>query len=87
MFQGVHFNHDSQNSFPVHHDSRTPKMVGHGVTKIPLPPSSYLYARYMPQKTTCIRAALEQMLAGKPCLNIWRKLLLSIKRSQNSKPF
>ena len=37
MFHGVHFNHDSQNSFSVHHDSRTPKVVDHGVTKIPLP--------------------------------------------------
>ena len=36
MFHGVHFNHDSQNSFSVHHDSRTPKVVDHGVTKIPL---------------------------------------------------
>ena len=40
MFHGLHFNHDSQNSFQVHHYSWTPKMVYHGVTKIPLPPSN-----------------------------------------------
>ena len=34
----MHFNHDSQNSFSVHHDSQTPKMVDHGVMKISLPP-------------------------------------------------
>ena len=37
-FHGVHFNHDSQNSFSVHHDSWTPKMVDHGVMKISLTP-------------------------------------------------
>ena len=40
MFHEVSYNHDSQNSFSVYHDSRTPKMVNHGVTKIPLPPPS-----------------------------------------------
>ena len=37
MYHGVHFNHDSQNSLSVHQDSRKPKMVHHGITKIPLP--------------------------------------------------
>ena len=41
MFHEVYYNRDSQNSFSVYHDSRTPKMVDHGVTKIPLPPSLY----------------------------------------------
>ena len=36
-FHGDHFNHNSQNSFSVHHNSRTPKMVDHVVTKISLP--------------------------------------------------
>ena len=38
-FHGVHFNHDSQNSFSVHHYSRTSKIVDHGITKISLAPS------------------------------------------------
>ena len=38
MFREVYYNHDSQNSFSVYHDSRAPKMVDHGVTKIPLLP-------------------------------------------------
>ena len=33
----MHFNHDSLNSFSVHHDPQTPKMVDHGVTKMGLP--------------------------------------------------
>jgi len=33
----VHFNHDSQNSISVHHDSQTSKIVDHGFTKISLP--------------------------------------------------
>ena len=37
LFHEVYYNHDSQNSFSVYHDSRTPKMVDHGVTKMPLP--------------------------------------------------
>ena len=37
-FHGVRFNHDSQNNFSAHHDTRTPKMVDHGITKISLPP-------------------------------------------------
>ena len=37
-FHRVHFNPDSQNGFSVHHDSRTPKMFDHGITKISLPP-------------------------------------------------
>ena len=37
-FHGVRFNHDSQNSFSAHHDTRTPKMVDHGITKISLLP-------------------------------------------------
>ena len=37
-FHRVHFNPDSQNGFSVHHDSRTPKMVDHSITKISLPP-------------------------------------------------
>ena len=41
MFHQVYYNHDSQNSFSVHHDSWTPKMVDHGVTKIPLPPPPF----------------------------------------------
>ena len=36
MFHEVYYNRDSQNSFSVYYDSRTPKMVDHGVTKIPL---------------------------------------------------
>ena len=34
-FHGVHYNHDSQNSFSVyvHHGSRTEKKVDHSVTK------------------------------------------------------
>ena len=43
-FHGVHFNHDSQNSFSVHHDSRTPKIVDHGVTKIRLTPPLFCMA-------------------------------------------
>ena len=43
MFRGVPFNHDSQNSFSVHHDSWTPKMVDHGVMKIRLPPPPPLF--------------------------------------------
>ena len=35
-FHGDHFNHDSQNSFSVHYDSKTPKIVDHGVKKISL---------------------------------------------------
>ena len=35
------FNRDSQNSFSADHDSWTPKMVDHGVTKISLPPPLY----------------------------------------------
>ena len=34
MFHEVYYNHDSQNSFSVYHDSWTPKMVDHGITKI-----------------------------------------------------
>ena len=30
----MHLNHDSQDGFSIHHDSRTTKMVDHGVTKI-----------------------------------------------------
>ena len=37
-FHRVHFNPDSQNGFSVHHNSRTPKMVDHGIAKISLPP-------------------------------------------------
>ena len=33
----MHFNLDSLNSFSVHHDPQTPKMVDHGVTKMSLP--------------------------------------------------
>ena len=44
MFRGVPFNHDSQNSFSVHHDSWTPKMVDHGVMKIRLPPPPLYFA-------------------------------------------
>ena len=38
-FHGDHFNHDSQDSFSVNHDWRTPKMVDttYGVTKVSLP--------------------------------------------------
>ena len=35
-FYGVHFTHDSQNSFSAHHDSPTPNMVDGGVMKISL---------------------------------------------------
>ena len=38
LFREVYYNHDSQNSFSVYPDSRTSKMVNHGITKIPLPP-------------------------------------------------
>ena len=38
-FHGVHFSNDSQNRFSVYHDSRTLKMVDHGVTKVMLSPS------------------------------------------------
>lgn len=41
-FHGVHCNHDSQNSFSEHYDSRTPKMVNHSFTKISLPPCHHL---------------------------------------------
>ena len=37
-FHRVLFNPDSQNGFSVHHDSRTPEMVDHGITKISLSP-------------------------------------------------
>ena len=33
------FNHDSQDGFLILHDSRTTKMVDHGVTKISLLPT------------------------------------------------
>ena len=38
---GDHFNHDSQDSFSVHHDS--PKMIDitYGVTKISIPPTPH----------------------------------------------
>ena len=48
----MHFKHDSQNSFSVHHVSRTPKMVDHGVTKISLPlPFQELKLTMRPTKT------------------------------------
>ena len=34
---GIHFNHDSRNSFLSNHDSQSTKKPDHGVTKIPLP--------------------------------------------------
>ena len=33
-FYGVHFTHDSQNSFSAHHDSPTANMVDGGIMKI-----------------------------------------------------
>ena len=42
-------NNDSQNSFSVHHDSQTPKMFVHGITKVSL----YL----SPPNPLCKRAA------------------------------
>ena len=50
MFHEVYYNHDSQNSFSVYYDSRTPKMVDHGVTKIPLP-TPRLYRRLEVRRT------------------------------------
>ena len=49
MFHEVYYNRDSQNSFSVYHDSRTPKMFDHGVTKIPTkiathPPPPHFYS-------------------------------------------
>ena len=44
-FLGVRFNHDSHNSFSVHHESRTPKMVDQVVPKktfSPPPPPPHL---------------------------------------------
>ena len=38
MFHEVYYNHDSQNSFSVYHNLWTPKMVDHGIMKIPLHP-------------------------------------------------
>ena len=47
MFHEVYYNHDSQNSFSVYHDSRTPKMDDHGDP--PPPPFIVLVREREPQ--------------------------------------
>ena len=48
MFHEVYYNHDSQNSFSVYHDSRTPKMDDHGDPPPP-PPFIVLVREREPQ--------------------------------------
>ena len=40
---GIHFNHDSRNSFLSNHDTQSAKQPDHGVTKIPLVPPRTLH--------------------------------------------
>ena len=43
---GIHFNHDSRNSFLSNHDSQSTKKPDHGVTKMPLPPFFHACSRF-----------------------------------------
>ena len=71
----MHFNHDSQNSFSAHHDTRTPKMVDHGITKISLPPLPFRIVKLhhnsgrTPLLYTCTKSCRIKRTRG-PVLNL-----------------
>ena len=71
----MHFNHDSQNSFSGHHNSRTPKLVDDGITKIssPHPPLRIVKVHHNSGRTpllnTCTKPCRIKRTRG-PVLNL-----------------